>query len=100
MDKWLALKARANCKLSLAWFDCQQEVAEATRPQYGEASNYPQRRPDNSKLDPELSLAEQFNVLRVVDNQLYQAFFHWHIKNYILNLTELICDIGTPNYLS
>ena len=39
VDKWRALQARANFKLSLAWFDRQQEVAEATRPQYGEASN-------------------------------------------------------------
>ena len=73
-------------ELCLAWFDRHQEVVDAAKPQYGEASHYPRRRPADSRLDPELSLAEQFNLLRVVDNERYPAFFQWRGRSYILNL--------------
>lgn len=85
-EEWRVLLAQATLDLCLAWFDRHQEVVHAAQPQHGEASNYRRRRPVDSQLDPELSLAEQFNVLRVVDNQSYPAFFHWRGRRYILNL--------------
>lgn len=39
------------------------------------ASWYPRRRPEDSKLDPHLSLAEQFDLLRVSDPNRYPAYF-------------------------
>ncbi len=86
VDEWRALQAGATFGLCLTWFDRHQEVVEAAKPQFGKASHYPRRRPADSRLDPELSLAEQFNLLRVVDNQSYPAFFHWRGRRYILNL--------------
>ncbi len=44
-------------------------------PQTGEPSTYPRRTPADSRLDPELSIAAQFDLLRVVDNDRYPAFF-------------------------
>ena len=85
-EEWRVLLAQATLDLCLAWFDRHQEVVHAAQPQHGEASNYRRRRPIDSQLDPELSLAEQFNVLRVVDNQRYPAFFHWRGRRYILNI--------------
>jgi len=64
-------------ELCPAWFDRYQELVAAAQPQHGEASHYRRRRPADSQLDPERSLAEQFNLLRVVDNQHYPAFFNW-----------------------
>lgn len=43
-------------------------------------------RPADSQLDPERSLAEQFNLLRVVVNQRYSAFFDWHGRRYVLQV--------------
>jgi UDP-2,4-diacetamido-2,4,6-trideoxy-beta-L-altropyranose hydrolase len=86
VGEWRALQARATFELCLAWFDRHQEVVNAAKPQYGEASHYPRRGPADSRLDPELSLAEQFNLLRVVDNQRYPAYFQWRGRSYILNL--------------
>ena len=86
VDEWRGLQACATFDLCLTWFDHHQEVVEAAKPQYGEASHYPRRRPADSRLDPELSLAEQFNLLRVVDNQLYPASFRWRGRRFILNL--------------
>ena len=84
--EWRVLLAQATSDLCLAWFDRHQEVVNAAQPQHGEASHYRRRRPADSQLDAELSLAEQFNLLRVVDNQSYPAFFQWRGRRYILNL--------------
>ena len=86
VEEWRALQAQATLELCLAWFDCYQEVVAAAQPQNSEASHYRRRRPADSQLDPERSLAEQFNLLRVVDNQRYPAFFDWHGRRYGLQV--------------
>ena len=85
VDEWRALQARTTLDLCLTWFDRHHEVVKAAQPQCGDVSCYPRRRPSDSQLDFELSLAEQFNVLRVVDNGRYPAFFYAHGRRYILN---------------
>jgi methionyl-tRNA formyltransferase len=37
-------------------------------------------------LDQQRSLAEQFELLRVVDNVRYPAFFHWRGRRYELQV--------------
>lgn len=86
VEEWRALQAKASRDLCLAWFDRYREVVAAAQPQHGEASHYRRRRPADSQLDPERSLAEQFNLLRVVDNQRYPAFFHWGGRRYVLQV--------------
>jgi UDP-2,4-diacetamido-2,4,6-trideoxy-beta-L-altropyranose hydrolase len=81
---WRLPLAQATSDLCLAWFDRYHEVVNASLPQHGEASHYRRRRPTDSQLDPELSLAEQFNLLRVVDNDSYPAFFYWQNNRYDL----------------
>ena len=44
-------------------------------PQEGEPTQYSRRRPKDSRLDPDRSIAEQFDLLRVVDNGRYPAYF-------------------------
>ena len=85
-EEWRVLLAQATSDLCLAWLDRHQEIVNAAQPQHGEASHYRRRRPADSGLDPERSLAEQFNLLRVVDNQRYPASFQWSGRLYILNL--------------
>jgi methionyl-tRNA formyltransferase len=82
VEEWRALQAQATLELCLAWFDCYREVVAASQPQHGEPSHYRRRRPADSQLDPENSLAEQFNLLRVVDNQRYPAFFDWRGRRF------------------
>ena len=69
-------------ELCLAWLDRSHEVVAAAQDQLGEPSYYSRRQPTDSQLDPERSLAEQFNLLRVVDNESYPAFFHWGGRRY------------------
>lgn len=56
--------------------------------QQGEPSYYPRRRPGDSRLDPEKSLSEQFNLLRVVDNDRYPAFFDFRGHRYVLKIED------------
>ncbi len=86
VEEWRALQAQATLDLCLAWFDRYREVVAAAQPQHGEASHYRRRLPADSQLDPECSLSEQFNLLRVVDNQRYPAFFHWRGRLYELQI--------------
>jgi len=45
------------------------------KPQEGTSTFYRRRTPKESRLDPTRSIEDQFNLLRVVDNDRYPAFF-------------------------
>lgn len=55
-------------------------------PQYGAESFYPRRRPEDSRLNIEGSIKEQFNLLRVSDNERYPAWFEIDGIKYILKI--------------
>lgn len=76
------------------WYSCQTSVSKASR--------YPRRHPADSRLDPELSLAEQFNFLRVVDNRLNPASFQLGVGTFpfMSNLIELMWGLEPPNFFS
>jgi methionyl-tRNA formyltransferase len=56
-------------------------------PQEGEPSWYSRRRPEDSRLDPERTIADQFDLLRVVDNDRYPAFFDYRGRRYVLRIS-------------
>ena len=64
-------------------------ILAQARPQTGEASSYPRRRPQDSQLNPEQSIAAQFNLLRVVDNNKYPAFFDWRGRRYVVKIEAM-----------
>lgn len=74
MDELRAAQGQATVVL------CQRYLSAAQpppgRPQEGVPTVFPRRRPCDSELDPNKTIAEQFNLLRIVDNQRYPAFFH------------------------
>lgn len=55
-------------------------------PQKGKDTFYPRRRLEASELDINLSIKEQFNTLRVVDNERYPAYFKHKGKKYIIKI--------------
>ena len=59
-------------------------------PQEGEESFYEKRTPEDSELDIDKSIADQFNLLRVVDNEQYPAFFHHRGEKYIVKITKAV----------
>jgi methionyl-tRNA formyltransferase len=54
--------------------------------QKGKETIYKRRGPEDSKLDINKSIKSQFNLLRVVDNQRYPAFFNHKGKKYIIKI--------------
>ncbi len=72
---------------------CLRYLAEAEppvgEPQTGEGFVYGRRRPADSRLDPERSIAEQFDLLRTVDNGKYPAFFELRGHRYRLAVEKM-----------
>lgn len=60
------------------------------KPQSGDETFYTKRTSKDSKLDINKSIQEQFNLLRIVDNENYPAFFYKNGKKYILKIEEVI----------
>lgn len=54
--------------------------------QEGESTYYPKRTPKDSKLNINKSIKEQFNLLRVCDNERYPAFFEFKGVNYMIKI--------------
>jgi methionyl-tRNA formyltransferase len=54
--------------------------------QKGEESFYPKRTPKDSELSVDQSIREQFNLLRIVNNQDFPAFFMLDGKKYVLTI--------------
>jgi methionyl-tRNA formyltransferase len=80
--EWRKLQAEATKRLCTEWIDTYPAVLNLARQQVGVESFYARRRPKDSKLDVEKSLTSQFNLLRVVDNNYYPAFFEIYGKRF------------------
>ncbi|MBB5392531.1 MULTISPECIES: formyltransferase family protein [unclassified Herbaspirillum] len=85
--EWRLLQARATQKLCMQWLQAYPSIVKKARQQTGPGSSYPRRRAEDSKLDPSRTLAEQFDLLRVVDNQNYPAFFEIRGRRYQISIT-------------
>ena len=88
IDELRAGQAEATHHLCRWFVDHYPASGEGGAPQQGEESVYARRRPDDSQLDPYKALAEQFELLRVVDNQRYPAFFDYRGQQYQLRITK------------
>ena len=70
------------------WFVDQHPASLAqARVQEGEETFYPRRRREDSRLDPDKTLAEQFNLLRVVDEERYPAYFDHLGRSYHMTIS-------------
>jgi methionyl-tRNA formyltransferase len=59
------------------------------QPQQGDPGpTYRRRTPEDSRIDPEKTLAEQFDLLRVVDAERYPAFFDYRGQRYYLKIEK------------
>ena len=71
---------------------CLRFLSEAEAPagvaQEGDPTYFAKRNPQDSRLDLSISLAEQFNLLRVVDNERYPAWFEHKGERYRLRIEK------------
>lgn len=68
------------------------EICPVGQPQSGKSTYYARRYPKDSEIDPNLTLLENFNRLRVVDNQKYPAFFSHNGHQYKLTIEKISTD--------
>ncbi|YCM46045.1 UDP-2,4-diacetamido-2,4,6-trideoxy-beta-L-altropyranose hydrolase [Verrucomicrobiaceae bacterium 227] len=62
-------------------------ITRKTR-QSGESTFYERRSPKDSRLDPHKTLQDQFNLLRVVDNESYPAYFEHEGHTYLVKIEK------------
>lgn len=60
----------------------------SSKKQSGSETFYKKRSPNDSQLDQNKSISEQFNLLRVVDNERYPAFFIHNGRKYIIKIYD------------
>jgi len=72
-DDWRAKQGEVTLKLAKKFITDYQKLVPQI--QVGESNFNPIRTPEDSELDMNKSLSDQFNLLRVVNNQDYPAFF-------------------------
>jgi methionyl-tRNA formyltransferase len=58
------------------------------QPQQGEPTFYARRTTRDDELDPHRTLAEQFDHLRIVDNEQYPAWFTYRGRRYRLRISK------------
>jgi len=82
-------QAEITLKLCHDFTSQYPEILNKPQQQQGESTFYAKRMPVDSVLDPNKTIAEQFNMLRIVDNDRYPAYFEWEGHSYILKIDKL-----------
>jgi methionyl-tRNA formyltransferase len=77
-------QAKKTVEMALKYVDKQKYIKP--QKQNGESSYYRKRSPKDSLLDIDKTIREQFNLLRVVDNKRYPAFFFFNGNKYIVKV--------------
>lgn len=88
IGEWQRLLGDKIVEMCLNFTDGYPDIIENGQDQKGEESFYQRRRPKDSELDIHKTIAEQFNLLRIVDNEKYPAFFFKNGKKYLLKIYE------------
>lgn len=86
--EWRAMQAETTFKLCRQFVEHYPAALLQARVQVGEASSYPRRRAEDSRLDPARSIAEQFDLLRIVNNEDYPAFFELDGRRFVLRIEK------------
>lgn len=84
--QWRYLQGKKTIELCLKFIQNYEQLKP--KKQQGNESFYPRRTPKDSQLDIEKSIKDQFNLLRIVDNDKYPAFFEYNNQRFKLMITK------------
>ena len=70
------------------FLDNYPDILKERKKQEGVESYYPRREAKDSELDVDKTIREQFNLLRIVNNQEFPAFFYMNKQKYILKIEK------------
>lgn len=79
-QEWRHLQGEKTIQICLRFIKEYRDLNKCK--QIGNSTYYSRRVPDDSRLDTAKTLAEQFNLLRIVDNERYPAFFQYEGVKY------------------
>lgn len=83
IDEW---QSKLGEKIIEMCFQYVENYPVLGKEQIGESTFYPKRKPQDSRLDINKSIKEQFNLLRIVDNEKYPAYFEIAGKPFIVRI--------------
>ncbi|USE39411.1 UDP-glucuronic acid dehydrogenase [Endozoicomonas sp. SCSIO W0465] len=85
-DEWRELQGQATIRVCQNFLNKYPELSPQS--QLGEESFYFRRTPSDSELNPDKTIAEQFDLLRVVDNERYPAYVTLNGRKYYIKISE------------
>lgn len=88
VDEWRDLLLAKTVELCQRFITGFADLVSRREAQSGAGTYLPRRKPDDSRLDPARSIESQFNLLRVVDNASYPAFFEHQGHRYLLKIEK------------
>ena len=86
VDDWRELQASKTINLCMKWIHNYPDIISNKRIQKGDDSFYRKRTKSDSELDINQTIKEQFDKLRIVDNNKYPAFFLINKKIYTIRI--------------
>ena len=88
IDDWRQKLADTSLRLIEDFVGNYPSSLDCKRNQKGEPSFYSKRQAEDSEIDVNLSLKDQFNLLRVVDNDKYPAFFRTANADFTIRINK------------
>jgi methionyl-tRNA formyltransferase len=88
VDELRQKQAECTIRLCISFVENYPKIITEQREQVGESSFYRRRTPKDSKINPDKTIREQFNLFRIVDNDRYRAFFELDGVRYLLKIEK------------
>jgi UDP-2,4-diacetamido-2,4,6-trideoxy-beta-L-altropyranose hydrolase len=92
IDELRTILAGTIIKLSVLFVSSYPDVLSNASKQKGEEHFYAKRIEEDSKLDIDKTIRDQFQLLRIVDNEKYPAYFELNGCKYILRINKCKVD--------
>lgn len=86
VEEWRDLQGKKTIDMCMNFV--QSLVVPKGQEQLGTPTLYKRRTPKDSQIDPDRSIADQFNLLRVCDNERYPAYFVHEGQTYLLKIEK------------
>ena len=85
-NEWKSKQGNKTIEMCLRVIDEYKNIKP--RKQIGYSTFFSRRKKEDSELDLDKNIGQQFPLLRVVDNELYPAFFYQNGIKYILSIQK------------
>jgi len=92
IDKLRSSLAQATIELCRSFLQDYPAITKEGIPQQGTPTYYPRRHHEDSFIDINKPLRDQFNLLRTVDNVKYPAWFELKGKRFIIQIYRAVND--------